>query len=547
MSPMRANLKVINNEGTASMIPPQVDLSYVGLSRLAAVHANLSPAALYQESLARQEADLTADGALRALTGSHTGRSPNDKFVVRDASTENVVDWGKVNQPISPEAFDKLHQRMMQWAQGREVFVQDLLCGADETYRLPVRFVTQFAWHSLFVRNMFIRPTAEQLAAHNPEFTVIDFPHFEAIPEQDGVRSPTFILVNFAKKLILIGGTAYAGEMKKSIFTIMNYVLPERGVMPMHASANMGQEGDVCIFFGLSGTGKTTLSADASRTLIGDDEHGWTDHGVFNFEGGCYAKAIRLNAVQEPEIYAASKRFGTVLENVVLQDGTHEVDFDDNRHAENSRSCYPVDFIPNASPTGLGGTPKNIIMLTCDAFGVLPPVSKLTAEQAMYHFLSGYTARVAGTERGVTEPQATFSTCFGAPFMPRPPGVYAKLLGEKIAYHKVQCWLVNTGWTGGAHGQGQRMPIHVTRALVRAILDGTLAKVDFADDGVFGLSVPKAFEGVSENLLHPRQSWADKAAYDKQAAHVAKLFADNFKKYEAQVTGAVKAAAMRGV
>jgi phosphoenolpyruvate carboxykinase (ATP) len=533
------------NTDSSQAADRHADLRNLGFTGLKAVHANLPPAALYEHALRNNEAELTADGALSARTGSHTGRSPNDRFIVRDSQTDKTVDWGKVNIAISPEAFDALHQRMIIWAQGRTLYTQNLLAGADKVYRLPIRMVTQYAWHSLFVRNMFIRPTAAELATHDPEFTVIDFPEFQADPARDGTRSETFILVNFSKKLVLIGGTAYAGEMKKSIFGIMNYLLPERGVMPMHASANIGAEGDVAIFFGLSGTGKTTLSADASRTLIGDDEHGWTDHTVFNFEGGCYAKAIRLNPVQEPEIYGASRRFGTVLENVVMDD-RRRVDFDSAKYAENSRSCYPVDFISNASETGIGGLPRHIIMLTCDAFGVLPPLSKLSPEQAMYHFLSGYTARVAGTERGVTEPTAAFSACFGAPFMPRAPGVYAKLLGEKIDYHKVNCWLVNTGWTGGGHGQGERMPINITRALIRAIFNGTLEQTKFVSDGTFGLNIPANVPGIPAEVLTPRAAWKDKAAYDKQASHVAKLFAENFKKFEAQVDDKVRAAAMQG-
>lgn len=523
------------------------DLSELGFSNLAAVHSNLGPAALYEQALANREAQLTADGSLLALTGTHTGRSPNDKFVVRNADSETTVDWGKVNQPMSEAAFEALLERMTQWAEGKQLYVQDLLVGADDDHRLPIRIVTHYAWHSLFARNMFIRPTAEQLADHQTQFTVINLPEFEAKPERDQTKSATFIVVNFSKKLVLIGGTRYAGEIKKSIFTVMNYILPAKQVMPMHASANVGPKGDVAIFFGLSGTGKTTLSADASRTLIGDDEHGWTDHGVFNFEGGCYAKAIRLNPEQEPEIYAASRRFGTVLENVDMNPVTRAVDFNSARFAENTRSSYPVDFIPNASSTGQAGVPQNIIMLTCDAFGVLPPISKLTAEQAMYHFLSGYTARVAGTERGVTEPQATFSTCFGAPFMPRPPATYAKLLGEKIAHHQVNCWLVNTGWTGGGHGVGSRMPINFTRTLIRSIFDGTLAKTTFKADDVFGLAIPAAeVAGVPMNVLNPRNAWKDQAAYDQQAAHVAKLFTENFKKFETQVDEKTRAAGMKG-
>lgn len=512
----------------------------------AVVHHNLAPAQLYEEALHREEVRLSADGAVVALTGQHTGRSPNDKYVVRDASNADQIDWGKVNQPYENEKFNALKQRITTWLKGREVFVQDLYVGADPAYRMPIRIITTNAWHSLFARNMFIRPTAEQLAAgYEPAFTVLHVPEFQTDPAIDATRSGTFVMLNFGQKLAMIGGTSYAGEIKKTIFTVMNYILPTKGVMPMHASANIGPEGDVAIFFGLSGTGKTTLSADSSRTLIGDDEHGWTDSSVFNFEGGCYAKVIRLNPKQEPEIYAAARRFGTVLENVVMDRNTRSVDFDDGSLAENSRACYPIDFIPNASETGAGGLPKNVIMLTCDAYGVLPPISKMTAEQAMYHFLSGYTARVAGTEKGVTEPQATFSACFGAPFMPRSPEVYANLLGGKIKAQKVNCWLVNTGWSGGAYGVGQRMPINVTRTLLRAALSGELSKVEFIQDGSFGLQVPKSVAGVENtNILHPRDMWADQAAYDAQAKKLIGLFAENFKKFESKVTPEILKAGM---
>jgi phosphoenolpyruvate carboxykinase (ATP) len=522
------------------------DLLQMGLTGLKAIHANLSPAKLYEEAIQREEVEISADGAVVAKTGQHTGRSAQDKYVVKDATNTNDIEWGKVNQPYEPAHFDALKKRVTEWLKGKEVFVQDLYVGADPAYRLPIRVITTNAWHNLFARNMFIRPTAEQLAAgHEPAFTVLHVPEFLCDPAIDKTRSSTFVMLNFGQKLAMIGGTSYAGEIKKSIFSVMNYVLPPKGVLPMHASANMGDKGDVAIFFGLSGTGKTTLSADASRTLIGDDEHGWTDHSVFNFEGGCYAKAIRLNPKQEPEIYAASRRFGTVLENVVMDPQTRAVDFDDATLAENSRSCYPVDFIPNSSPDGLGGLPQNVIMLTCDAYGVLPPISKLTTEQAMFHFLSGYTARVAGTEKGVTEPTATFSACFGAPFMPRPADVYAKLLGEKIAFHKVNCWLINTGWSGGgAQDGGQRMPINVTRTLLRAVLSGDLAKVKFIKDGKFGLMIPESAEGVPTDILHPRTMWKDKAAYDATADKLIGLFTDNFKKFEDKVGAEVVKAGM---
>jgi phosphoenolpyruvate carboxykinase (ATP) len=512
------------------------NLRALGISDVAAVHVNLSPAQLYQIALARKEVQISEDGAIMAITGQHTGRSPNDKYVVRDATTENDIDWGKVNQPFETEGFNALKQHATAWLKGKEVFVQDLYAGAEAAYRMPIRIITTNAWHALFVRNMFIRPTQEQLAqGHEPAFTVLHVPEFKAEPARDGTRSPTFVMLNFAQKLAMIGGTSYAGEMKKTIFTVMNYVLPPKGVLPMHASANIGEKGDVAIFFGLSGTGKTTLSADGSRTLIGDDEHGWSEDSVFNFEGGCYAKVIRLSAKQEPEIYAAARRFGTVLENVVFDEETHKVDFDDAFLTENTRACYPIDFIPNASPTGSGGLPQNIIMLTCDAYGVLPPISKLTAEQAMYHFLSGYTARVAGTEKGVVEPSATFSACFGAPFMPRSPEVYAKLLGEKIGAQKVNCWLMNTGWSGGGYGTGQRMPINVTRTLLRAALSGELSKGNFVKDEAFGLMIPESCEGVPADILKPKAMWQDKAAYDATATKLKTMFTENFKKFEAKV------------
>lgn len=527
-----------NTESTNVSFAMEHDLLQMGLTGLAAIHANLSPARLYEEALQRKEVEMSADGALVAKTGVHTGRSANDKYVVRDSQNANDIDWGKVNQPYEQANFDGLKKRITEWLKGKEVFVQDLYVGADEAHRLPIRIITTNAWHSQFARNMFVRPTAEQLAkGHEPAFTVLHVPEFHCDPTIDKTRSSTFVMLNLTQKIAMIGGTSYAGEIKKTIFSVMNYILPAKGVLPMHASANIGEKGDVAIFFGLSGTGKTTLSADASRTLIGDDEHGWTDHTVFNFEGGCYAKAIRLNAKQEPEIYAASRRFGTVLENVVMDPETREVDFDDATLAENSRSSYPVDFIPNASETGIGGLPQNVIMLTCDAYGVLPPISKLSTEQAMYHFLSGYTARVAGTEKGVTEPTATFSACFGAPFMPRPADVYAKLLGEKITFHKVNCWLINTGWSsGGAQDGGQRMPINVTRTLLRAVLSGDLAKVKFVQDGKFGLMVPETAEGVPTEMLHPRDMWKDKAAYDATAAKLIGLFTENFKKFADKVS-----------
>jgi len=507
-----------------------------GLSAVGTAHWNLSAPTLYKEALSRGEASLSEGGALVALTGQHTGRSANDKFIVKESGSEDNIWWGKVNKPFEDTKFAGLHKKMIAHLEGKEVFVQDCYAGADKNNRLPVRIITECAWHNLFARNMFIQPEAHELDDFVPEFTILQTPSFEADPAVDGTRSEVFVLANFAEKLVIIGGTSYAGEIKKSVFSILNYLLPEKGILPMHCSVNVSNEGDSAVFFGLSGTGKTTLSADASRMLIGDDEHGWADEGVFNFEGGCYAKVIKLSQEAEPEIYATTGRFGTVLENVVM-DEAGKLDLDDNRHTENTRASYPIHFIPNASETGIAGNPKNVIMLTADAFGVLPPISKLSPEQAMYHFISGYTAKLAGTEKGLgTEPQAAFSTCFGAPFMPRHPSVYAKLLGEKIAKHDVNCWLVNTGWTGGAYGTGHRMPIGHTRALVNAALDGTLANVEMEKDPFFGLSIPTACENVPSKILNPRNTWEDKDAYDKQAAHLVNLFIENFEQFAEYVT-----------
>ncbi len=514
-----------------------------GLSGVGAAYWNLSAPALYAEALKRDEASLSEGGALVAITGQHTGRSANDKFIVQEPSSEDNIWWGKVNKPFEGSKFDGLHKKMISHLKGRDVFVQDCFAGADTGHRLPVRIITECAWHNLFARNMFIQPTDEKLKDFEPEFTILQCPSFEADPAVDGTRSEVFVLANFAEKMVIIGGTSYAGEIKKSVFSILNYLLPEKGVLPMHCSVNVSSKNDSAVFFGLSGTGKTTLSADASRMLIGDDEHGWGDEGVFNFEGGCYAKVINLSKEAEPEIYETTRRFGTVLENVVM-DEKGRLDLDDNRYTENTRASYPINFIPNASETGIAGNPKNVIMLTADAFGVLPPISKLTPEQAMYHFLSGYTAKLAGTEKGLgNEPQATFSTCFGAPFMPRHPSVYAKLLGEKIAKHGVNCWLVNTGWTGGAYGTGHRMPIGHTRSLVNAALDGTLANVDFDKDPFFGLAIPKSCEGVPSEILNPRNTWDDKDAYDKQAAHLVNLFIENFEQFTDYVNADVMSSA----
>ena len=503
---------------------------------------NLNTEQLYEEAIRRGEGKIAKDGPLVVETGKHTGRSANDKFTVRDASTENTVWWGDVNRDITSEQFDTIHNAFLEHIKGKDVFVQDLWGGSDPNHRVAVRTIGEYAWHSLFCRTMLVRPEVEELSDFKPQFTIINLPSFRADPAAMGTRSETVIAVNFSKGLVLIGGTEYAGENKKSVFSILNYLLPEKGIMPMHCSANIGPAGDVAIFFGLSGTGKTTLSADSSRTLIGDDEHGWSDDSVFNFEGGCYAKMIRLSEEAEPEIFATTKRYGTILENVVMDDVTRELDLDDNTLAENTRGAYPIDFIPNTSENNRGGLPKNIIMLTADAFGVLPPIARLTPEQAMYHFLSGYTAKVAGTEIGVKEPQATFSTCFGAPFMPRHPSVYGNLLREKIAKGGVNCWLVNTGWTGGEYGTGHRMPIKETRALLHAALDGSLNTAPMRIDPCFGFEVPCEVPGVDASILNPRDTWADKDAYDAKAKYLVDLFINNFETFVDHVDEKVKTA-----
>jgi phosphoenolpyruvate carboxykinase (ATP) len=507
---------------------------------------NLTIPELVEAAVRRGECVLAKDGPVVCSTGQHTGRSPNDKFVVRESSSEQHVAWGKVNRPIDEAAFDRLHQRMLKHVEGKELYALDCYAGADPAYRLKVRVINELAWHNLFARHMFIPVTdAAAQQSHEPEFTVIDIPSFTADPKVDGTNSDVFIFLNFAKKLVLIGGTSYAGEMKKSIFTVMNYLLPLRDTMPMHCSANVGKDGDVALFFGLSGTGKTTLSSDPDRGLIGDDEHGWSDKGVFNFEGGCYAKMIRLSPEAEPQIYATTQRFGTVLENVTFKPGTREINFDDDSKTENTRGAYPLGYIDNAVPSGQAGHPQNIVMLTADAFGVLPPIARLTPEGAMYHFLSGYTAKVAGTEKGVTEPKATFSTCFGAHFMVWDPNVYAKLLGDRIARHGAKVWLVNTGWTGGPYGTGKRMKIAHTRAMINAALSGALDNAKFENDPVFNVDVPMSVPGVPDEVLKPRNTWPDKAAYDTQAAKLARMFADNFKTFEATATDAVKKAGPR--
>ncbi len=493
------------------------------------VHFNLPAAALYEHAIRRHEGVLAQEGPLVCRTGAHTGRSPNDKFVVKEPSSDAQVWWGKVNKPIDAAHFDLLRRDIIGHLKSQELFVQDLYAGADPEYRLPVRFIQEMAWQNLFVRNLFIVPPAAELAGFQPQFTVMTAPSFKADPARHGTRAEVGIVVNFASREVLICGTSYAGENKKSIFTVLNYLLPLRGVLAMHCSANIGKSGDTALFFGLSGTGKTTLSSDPDRQLIGDDEHGWSDRGVFNFEGGCYAKMIRLSADAEPQIYATTRRFGTVLENVVIDPATRALNFDDASLTENTRGAYPIAFIDNAVPTGTGGHPQNIVMLTADAYGVLPPIARLSAEGAMYHYLSGYTAKVAGTEKGVTEPSATFSTCFGAPFLPLNPNVYAKQLGERIAKYHSHVWLVNTGWTGGPFGIGARMKIAHTRAMIRAALSGALDHVEYQRHPVFNIEMPTSCPGVPDAVLDPRGTWADKAAYDQQAGKLARMFVENFK------------------
>jgi len=504
-----------------------------------ALYRNLSTAALYEHALRRGEGRIAEDGQLVVETGRHTGRSAKDKFFVKEPSSEAHIDWGESNQPFDASRFDALLDRVSAYLAERDVYVLDAYVGADDKYRLPVRIVTEYAWHNLFARNLFI-VRDETSAKFTPQFTVVDVAEFEADPARDGTRSSAFIIVNFARRIVLIGGTRYAGEIKKSVFTIMNYLLPLQGVLPMHCSANVGPDGDVAIFFGLSGTGKTTLSADAARPLIGDDEHGWSADGVFNFEGGCYAKAINLSQKAEPEIWAASHRFGTVLENVVYDEETRRLDLNSKVLTENTRSAYPIQFIPNIAAGSRAGNARTIIMLTADAFGVLPPIARLTPEQAMYHFLSGYTAKIAGTEKGITEPTATFSTCFGAPFMVHDPTVYAALLGKKIAEHSVRCWLVNTGWTGGAFGIGSRMAIAHTRAMVDSALSGKLDDVATIVEPYFGLTVPTHVPGVPDRVLNPKSAWRDSEAYDAMAAKLASLFEQNFERFAANAEPAVR-------
>ena len=522
-----------------------VELDAHGLAPAADVHWNLYPAQLYEAALARSEGHLVNMGPFAAVTAPHTGRSPNDRYTVDEPSTSADIDWGPINRPMSEEHYRALRADVIAYLNRREFFVRDAHCGADPTHRISVRVVSPSAWHTLFVYNMFLRPSPEELKAIRPDFVVLHAPLLQADPARHGTRSGTAVVVNLAERTVLVAGTRYAGEIKKSIFSSMNFFLPRHGALPMHCSANIGEAGDTALFFGLSGTGKTTLSADHARRLIGDDEHGWSDEGVFNFEGGCYAKVIRLSPENEPEIYRTTRMFGTILENVIFDADTREVDLDDDTLTENTRASYPLHYIPGAVRDGRGGHPGNIFFLTADAFGVMPPIARLTPEQAMYHFLSGYTAKVAGTERGVTEPRATFSACFGAPFLPMHPSVYARILGEKLREHHAQVWLVNTGWTGGGFGTGKRMDLPHTRSMIRAALDGSLDDAPTRTDPVFGLAVPREVEDVPTRVLTPRSTWTDPEAYDRAAARLATMFRDNFARFADACPEEVRAAGPR--
>ena len=520
------------------------DLEHHGIVNPNAVWWNLSTAALYERAIERREGLIAHRGPLVVHTGQYTGRSPNDKYIVREPVSEKHI-WWDVAKAFTPESYAKLRARLTAYLEGRDLFVQDCYVGAHPDFRVPIRVINTRAWHNLFARNMFIREHDRlKLKEHVPQFTVIDAPLFKAVPEVDSTRSEVFVVINFDRNEVIIGGTDYAGEVKKAIFGVLTYLMPPKGVLPMHCSANYGKdEDDLAIFFGLSGTGKTTLSADPERKLIGDDEHGWSEKGVFNFEGGCYAKVIRLSKEGEPEIYETTRMFGTILENVVVDSATRRLDLDNEIFTENTRASYPINSIPNVAPSGVGGQPKTVLMLTADAFGVLPPIAKLTSAQAMYHFLSGYTAKVAGTERGITEPQATFSACFGAPFMTRKPAVYAEMLGEKIAKHNVSVWLINTGWTGGPYGEGSRMRIPYTRAMVRAALSGALDGVETKEHPVFGIHVPRSCPDVPIEVLDPRATWSDPEAYDAQARKLARMFDENFEKFAGEVSDEVRSAA----
>jgi len=525
-----------------SLSPIEKSLEKLGLKNLEMVYWNTPSPALYEEAVRRREGHIAHMGPLVVQTGYFKGRAAKDKFVVDEPESNPHISWGKINRPISEEHFDALLERVCSYLEGHQLFVQDCLAGADPEFEVPVRVITQDAWHALFARTMLVRPVdfGRQLGVDEPQFTVIHAPHYHALPSVDGTNSEAFILINFARRLVLIGGTSYAGEIKKSVFTYMNYLLPQMGVMSMHASANVGKKGDVAIFFGLSGTGKTTLSSDPARKLIGDDEHGWSDKGIFNIEGGCYAKVIHLSFEKEPAIYDMTHHFGTVMENVHLNIRDRHINLDDERLTENTRAAYPITHVEGAIYPGIAAHPDNIVFLTADAFGVLPPIAKLTPEQAMYHFLSGYTAKVAGTEAGITEPEATFSTCFGGPFMPLYPHVYANLLGEKIKKHQVNCWLINTGWSGGPYGVGERMDITHTRAMLNSVLDGDLADVEYRKHPIFNVDVPQSCPGVPAEVLNPEQTWADKAAYEAKAHELAAHFHNNFKKFEADVSEAVR-------
>ncbi len=526
----------------------KVGLGQHGIKNVKNIYWNLSTAQLYEKIVGNKEGMLAHMGPVCIETGQHTGRAPNDKFIVRESSSEENVWWGKVNRPFTVDQFEALYSRVLAYLQGKDLYIQDCCAGADPDHQLHIRVITQNAWHSLFARNMFIQiKDPEKLENHDPGFTIIHVPDFQAVPEIDGTNSEVFVVVDYGRQLVLIGGTSYAGEIKKSVFSVLNYLLPQKhNVLSMHCSANIGKNNESAIFFGLSGTGKTTLSADPERQLIGDDEHGWSDKGVFNFEGGCYAKVIRLSEEAEPEIFDCTRRFGTILENVVIDPETRRLDLDNASLTENTRASYPISHIANAEPTGMGAHPKHVIMLTCDAYGVMPPVSKMTPEQAMYHFISGYTAKVAGTEKGLSrEPSAIFSTCFGAPFMTLHPSVYANLLGEKIAKHKVSCWLVNTGWTGGPYGVGNRMEIAHTRAMIHAILDGSLNSVETEADPIFGLHIPKSVPNVPDEVLNPRNTWKKKNEYDIKAQELATQFIENFKQYEQGVSKEILSASPR--
>jgi phosphoenolpyruvate carboxykinase (ATP) len=537
-------------ENTAQVRKADYNLSNHGLANLRLAYWNLPTEALYEEAIFRSEGATVQQGPFVATTGKHTARSANDKFVVREATTEAHIWWGQYNRPMASEKFDDLFARLLGFLQGRDLFVQDVYGGADANYRLPVRIVTELAWHSMFVRNMFILPESlEEYKRFVPEFTVLAIPGFKASPSIDNTASETFIALDFSKKLAIIGNSAYAGEIKKSVFTILNYLLPLQGVLSMHCSANVSPDDsdDVALFFGLSGTGKTTLSADATRRLIGDDEHGWSEEGVFNIEGGCYAKVIGLSESAEPEIYATTRMYGTILENVPYDPVTRLIDLDDDSLTENTRASYPLSFISNAVPEKKAGHPKNIIMLTCDASGVMPPIARLTPDQALYQFISGYTAKVGGTEVGLREePEITFSACFGGPFMVHHPAMYAGLLKSKIERHNTTCWLVNTGWVGGPYGLGKRISIRHTRNLLNAALSGKLDKVEYFEDPVFGFSVPKTCPDVPPEVLQPWSSWPSRAEYDKRYKDLAMRFIGNFKKFEDGTTPEVIAAGPHG-